>query len=88
MIETQKGENVTLDCAATGSPIPELTWTFLPHIQHSKLRPVSNTSKNGMNVLTLHRVTPEQTGIYTCTATSVGLDKQTTPLTQVSSRLW
>lgn len=84
-VEARTGGNVSLDCAARGSPIPELTWTFLPHIPRSKLRPVTNASQNGVNVLTLHQVTPEQTGTYTCTAASAGTDKQTTPATQVSS---
>lgn len=84
MIETHAGANVTLDCAATGSPIPELTWTFLPRVPDGKLRPITNTSRNGLNVVTLHHVTPGQTGTYTCTA-SVAHDKLTTPITQVSS---
>jgi hypothetical protein len=84
MIETRAGANVTLDCAATGSPIPELTWTFLPRIPDGKLRPITNASRNGLNVVTLYHVTPRQTGTYTCTA-SVARDKLTTPITQVSS---
>jgi hypothetical protein len=84
MIETRAGANVTLDCAATGSPVPELNWTFLPRTPLGKLRPITNTSRNGMNVVTLHQVTPDQTGTYTCTA-SVARDKLTTPVIQVSS---
>jgi hypothetical protein len=84
VIEAQSGENVTLDCAAGGSPIPELTWTFLPRIPGSKFRPLANTSRNGLNVVTLHHVMPDHTGTYICTA-SVALDKQTTTETQVSS---
>ena len=84
VIEAQSGENVTLDCAATGSPIPELTWTFLPRIPDSKFRPLTNTSRNGLNVVTLHHVTPDHTGTYTCTA-SVVLDKRTDTVMQVSS---
>jgi hypothetical protein len=84
VIEALSGDNVTLDCAATGSPIPELTWTFLPRIPSSKLRPVTNTSQNGLNVVTLHQVMSDRTGTYTCTA-SVALDKQITTITQVSS---
>jgi len=84
VIEAQSGENVTLDCAATGSPIPELTWTFLPRIPDSKFRPVTNTSRNGVNVVTLHRVTPDHAGTYTCTA-SVALDKRTDTVMQVST---
>lgn len=84
VIVAQSGENVMLDCAARGSPIPELTWTFLPHIPGSKFRPLTNTSQNGLNVVTLHHVTPDHTGTYTCTA-SVALDRQTAPVTQVSS---
>jgi hypothetical protein len=84
VIEARSGENVTLDCAATGPPIPELTWTFLPRVPSSKLRPLTNTSRNGLNVVTLHQVTSGHTGTYTCTA-SVAIDKQTATVTQVSS---
>lgn len=87
MIEAQTGENVTLDCAAMGSPVPELTWTFLPRVPDSKLRPITNSSRKGLNVLTLHHVTPNQTGVYTCTAASIGTEKQTISVTQVSSYL-
>jgi len=83
-IEAHSGENVTLDCAATGSPIPELSWTFSPRIPDGKFRPLTNTSRNGLNVVTLHRVTPDHTGTYTCTA-SVALDKQTDTVMRVSS---
>ncbi|XP_033606589.1 protogenin isoform X2 [Cryptotermes secundus] len=82
MIETHAGANVTLDCAATGLPIPELTWTFLPRVPDGKLHPITNTSRNGLNVVTLHHVTPGQTGTYTCTA-SVAHDKLITPITQM-----
>lgn len=84
VIEARSGENVTLDCAAGGSPIPELTWTFLPRIPGSEFRPLTNTSRNGLNVVTLHRVTPDHTGTYTCTA-SAALDTQTATVMQVSS---
>jgi Immunoglobulin domain. len=84
VIEAQSGENVTLDCAAGGSPIPELTWTFLPRIPGSKGRPLANTSRNGLNVVTLHHVTPDHAGTYTCTA-SVAPDKRTDTVMQVSS---
>jgi len=84
VIEAQSGENVTLDCAARGSPIPELTWTFLPRIPGSRFRPLTNTSRNGLNVVTLRHVTPDHTGTYTCTA-SVALDRPTATVMQVSS---
>lgn len=84
VIEVRSGENVTLDCAAGGSPIPEVTWTFLPSIPGNKFRPLTNTSRNGLNVVTLHHVTPDHAGKYTCTA-SVALDKQTATVMQVSS---
>jgi len=84
VIKAQSGENVTLDCAAAGSPIPELTWTFLPRIPDSKFRPLANASRNGLNVVTLHHVTPNHTGTYTCTA-SVALDKRTETVMQVSN---
>jgi hypothetical protein len=83
MIEARSGDNVTLDCAATGSPIPELTWTFLPRISSSKPRPLTNISQSGLSVVTLHQVTSHHTGTYTCTA-SVALDKHTVTVTQVS----
>jgi hypothetical protein len=84
MIDTRAGADVTLDCAATGLPLPELTWTFLPRVPDGKLRPITNASRNGINVVTLHHVTPGHTGTYTCTG-SVTHDKHTTPMTQVSS---
>jgi hypothetical protein len=84
MIETRAGANVTLDCAAIGSPLPELIWTFLPRVPDGKLRPITNATRNGLNVVTVHHVTPEHSGIYTCTE-DVARDKQTTPITQVSS---
>ncbi|KAJ4450294.1 hypothetical protein ANN_01714 [Periplaneta americana] len=85
MIEARAGDNVTLDCAATGSPIPELTWMFLPRIPDSKQRPITNKTRNGINVLTLHQVTTAHTGTYTCIATSAGLDKQSTPVSKTVS---
>jgi hypothetical protein len=83
-IERLAGVNVTLDCAANGSPLPELIWTFLPRVPDAKPRPITNASRNGLNVVTLHHVTPGHAGTYTCTG-SVVLDKQTTLITQVSS---
>jgi hypothetical protein len=83
MIETRVGANVTLDCAAAGSPLPDLIWTFLPRAPDGKPRPITNTSRNGINVVTLQHVTPGHTGTYTCTG-SVPRDKPTTPITQVS----
>ena len=83
MIEANAGENITLDCAVTGSPIPKLTWTFLPRIAGSKQHPVSNITRTGVNIVILQKVTAAQTGTYTCKATSVGLDKQITPIMQV-----
>ncbi|XP_069674943.1 protogenin-like [Periplaneta americana] len=85
MIEARAGDNVTLDCAATGSPIPELTWMFLPRIPDSKQHPITNKTRNGINVLTLHQVTTAHTGTYTCIATSAGLDKQSTPVSKTVS---
>ena len=83
MVEAKAGDNITLDCAATGSPIPELTWTFLPRIAGSKQQPVSNVTQTGVNIINLLNVTAAQTGTYTCTATSIGLDKQVSPVKQV-----
>ncbi|XP_013195490.1 hemicentin-1 [Amyelois transitella] len=70
-ITTTVGSTVTLVCDAFGSPSPSTRWQF----SAPDSPPVTLSSGNSMNVLTLNHLTKLQEGYYSCIAeNSVGVD--------------
>ncbi|KAF5916712.1 hypothetical protein HPG69_005507 [Diceros bicornis minor] len=70
-VSLNKGEQLRLNCKATGIPLPKLTWTF-----NNNIIPAHFDSVNGHSELVIERVSKEDSGTYVCTAeNSVGFVK-------------
>lgn len=68
-LEVLTGDNVTLDCSAAGDPKPTIRWTR----QGGQL-PLGRSHMLG-EALIIREVKVEDTGNYTCIATSAGVSK-------------
>ncbi|XP_063600047.1 hemicentin-1-like [Penaeus indicus] len=68
-VETVEGRDAKLWCRADGSPAPEIVWTkdrqLITPLQGGKY----STQEEGQ-MLTIHEVSPESSGLYECTATN------------------
>ncbi|XP_061016921.1 hemicentin-1 isoform X2 [Dama dama] len=70
-VSLNKGEQLRLNCKATGIPLPKLTWTF-----NNNIIPAHFDSINGHSELVIERISKEDSGTYVCTAeNSVGFVK-------------
>uniref|UniRef100_A0A8C3YS46 Hemicentin-1 n=1 Tax=Catagonus wagneri TaxID=51154 RepID=A0A8C3YS46_9CETA len=70
-VSLNKGEQLRLNCRATGIPLPKLTWTF-----NNNIIPAHFDSLNGHSELVIERMSKEDSGTYVCTAeNSVGFVK-------------
>ncbi|XP_067585037.1 hemicentin-1 isoform X1 [Pseudorca crassidens] len=70
-VSLNKGEQLRLNCKATGIPLPKLTWTF-----NNNIIPAHFDSVNGHSELVIERMSKEDSGTYVCTAeNSVGFVK-------------
>ncbi|XP_052593110.1 hemicentin-1 isoform X2 [Peromyscus californicus insignis] len=70
-LSLNKGEQLRLNCKATGIPLPKLTWTF-----NNNIIPAHFDSVNGHSELVIEKVSTEDSGTYVCTAeNSVGFVK-------------
>ncbi|XP_055275069.1 hemicentin-1 isoform X4 [Moschus berezovskii] len=70
-VSLNKGEQLRLNCKATGIPLPKLTWTF-----NNNIIPAHFDSVNGHSELVIERISKEDSGTYVCTAeNSVGFVK-------------
>ncbi|KAB1258936.1 Hemicentin-1 [Camelus dromedarius] len=70
-VSLNKGEQLRLNCKATGVPLPKLTWTF-----NNNIIPAHFDSVNGHSELVIERMSKEDSGTYVCTAeNSVGFVK-------------
>lgn len=82
-ITARKGGAVTLECKASGNPVPQVTWvnTLNCHLNESDFKIYSEnlqTKKGGTGkstsrigegpILTLERVERQQSGVYQCSA--------------------
>lgn len=61
-VEVRKGEPVTLDCNASGNPIPNITWT-----RKNDVLPLGEKSISG-SAYTIKQTTRHDSGVYICTA--------------------
>ncbi|KAM4642152.1 hemicentin-1 [Discoglossus pictus] len=62
-VSLNEGEKLTLTCKATGSPEPQLTWSF-----KDKQLPTQAGRSKGSGELVLQSISREDLGTYTCTA--------------------
>ncbi|XFG08582.1 hypothetical protein AB1E19_012206 [Capra hircus] len=70
-VSLNKGEQLRLNCKATGIPLPKLTWTF-----NNNIIPAHFDSVSGHSELVIERISKEDSGTYVCTAeNSVGFVK-------------
>ncbi|XP_047609819.1 hemicentin-1 isoform X2 [Phacochoerus africanus] len=70
-VSLNKGEQLRLNCKATGIPLPQLTWTF-----NNNIIPAHFDRLNGHSELVIERMSKEDSGTYVCTAeNSVGFVK-------------
>ncbi|XP_020958298.1 hemicentin-1 isoform X2 [Sus scrofa] len=70
-VSLNKGEQLRLNCKATGIPLPKLTWTF-----NNNIIPAHFDRLNGHSELVIERMSKEDSGTYVCTAeNSVGFVK-------------
>lgn len=67
-IEARSGENLFLECGASGAPTPSLRWSILPPGQPENDLPVP--AREGTNVLAIPNITVEFAGVYICRATN------------------
>lgn len=65
----QEGQNVTLECQASGYPIPAISWKHQNNSvkQHSDLH-ILSWSKNGFGVLIIFNIKIEYAGSWICVA--------------------
>ncbi|XP_065202669.1 limbic system-associated membrane protein-like isoform X2 [Planococcus citri] len=64
MVEVRKGTMVTLDCEASGNPVPTITWT-----RKNNLLPSGEKSFTGPSY-TIDQTTRHHSGTYICTASN------------------
>ncbi|XP_075214141.1 limbic system-associated membrane protein-like [Lycorma delicatula] len=61
-VEVKKGSTVTLECRASGNPVPTISWT-----RKNNLLPSGEKSMEGFSI-TIVEATRHQAGIYLCSA--------------------
>ena len=67
-IEVRSGENLFLECGASGSPAPSLRWSNEPPGQAEIDLQVP--TREGTNVLAIPNITVDFAGVYICRATN------------------
>jgi hypothetical protein len=63
-MEVKKGSAVTLECRASGNPVPTITWTRRNNLLPSGEKTVKGTS------ITIEQANRHQAGVYQCTASN------------------
>ena len=68
-LQAYNGDNLTLDCGATGYPVPSIVW-------QRDGRPVDGSGQQNITItqnhsLVIQSLSPSQSGQYTCVAGSV-----------------
>ena len=59
--------DLTIHCPATGSPMPEITWTK----NGNKMSLGNMVNQLGNGTLVIRKVSVDESGTYTCTATNI-----------------
>ncbi|XP_069798458.1 hemicentin-1 [Narcine bancroftii] len=62
-ISLNKGERLALNCEASGTPTPTITWTF-----NNNIIPAQYDDVNGHSKLVIEKVSKGDSGTYVCTA--------------------
>ena len=60
-----EGDELTLQCTASGNPIPNVTWT-----KDDNDVELASTVQTAVSTLIISSVTREDSGVYKCTATN------------------
>ncbi|XP_049831756.1 limbic system-associated membrane protein isoform X1 [Schistocerca gregaria] len=63
-MEVKKGASVTLECRASGNPVPTITWT-----RKNNLLPSGDQSVEGISI-TIENTNRHHAGVYQCTASN------------------
>ncbi|GLH04579.1 Lachesin, partial [Gryllus bimaculatus] len=63
-LDVKKGATVTLECRASGNPVPTITWT-----RKNNLLPSGDKSVEGFSI-TIEQATRHHAGVYECTASN------------------
>ncbi|KAL0273991.1 UNVERIFIED_CONTAM: hypothetical protein PYX00_006538 [Menopon gallinae] len=63
-MEVKRGASVTLECRASGNPVPVITWT-----RKNNLFPSGEKTVEGYSI-TIEQATRHQAGVYQCTASN------------------
>lgn len=72
-VTVKEGKSASLVCAVSGVPLPVTIWSYT---KSDGSNYTLQTTKNGLNVLRLNKVSPIQhSGTYVCTATQTTKDK-------------
>ncbi|EEB18285.1 limbic system-associated membrane protein precursor, putative [Pediculus humanus corporis] len=63
-VEVKKGQTVTLECRASGNPVPSVAWS-----RKNNVLPSGEKSREGSSI-TIEQATRHQAGTYLCTASN------------------
>ncbi|XP_046397013.1 hemicentin-1-like isoform X2 [Ischnura elegans] len=67
ILEVSEGKSITLTCAITGNPEPNITWYKISNGHHEKLRKNRIPNPLALEISNLHK---DDTGIYVCSGTN------------------
>ncbi|RLU22847.1 hypothetical protein DMN91_005125 [Ooceraea biroi] len=62
------GSSLNLACAASGYPLPFITWSFIPRYIDNVTQPRILLNSTGIGILSLRNVSISNAGIYLCSA--------------------
>ncbi|KAH7978054.1 hypothetical protein HPB49_004342 [Dermacentor silvarum] len=68
-----QGRNVQLQCSASGTPQPIITWMIASDSTREEFLPLYNSHKYGLfpnGTLSIHQLEPEESGYYLCKASN------------------
>ncbi|XP_071453231.1 protogenin-like [Hetaerina americana] len=87
-VVVQQGQDLVLECAASGWPVPKLSWSRSPSLipgikgDIEIPREAINATSSGTNNLHLKTVQVQDGGAYFCMATNKNFENQVTSITQ------